>query len=161
MHDISWAGIAFWVGVFTWFSVTAWTRYLGERERQRTLRAYAERGTQPDPATMEKLLPTPPPWMPHPILVSEESQTRNLVRGLTIGGIITMSTGVGLLLGAQLVGRIQPQALLGMSTGGAIVLCIGLGLLTAALVTRRQAGRGTAGPAGVTADGGRPDDGHR
>ena len=161
MHDISWAGIAFWVGVFTWFSVTAWTRYLGERERQRTLRAYAERGTQPDSATMEKLLPTPPAWMPHPILMSEEKQTRDLVRGLTIGGIVTMSAGVGLLLGAQLLGRIQPQALIGMSVGGSISLCVGLGLLIAALIVRRQAGPGMAGPAGVTADVGRPDDGHR
>ena len=143
MQGISWAAIVFWVGVFTWFSIQAWASYLRDRERQQTLRTLLERGIQLDPAMMERLFPASalPGWMPKS-LASEEKETRDLVRGLTIGGVIVVAVGIGLLIGAQLVGQIQPKAIWGMSTGGAITLCAGLGLLISAAMVRRQSDPG-------------------
>jgi hypothetical protein len=137
-----WLGFVFWVGVFSWFGIKAWTRFLAERERQQTLRAYAERGNPPDRETMEKLFPpaamaASPPWQPS----SETTQ-----RGLMIGGIVTAFAGIGLLGGAQLIGRIEEDALYGMSAAGLISLSVGLGLLTSAWALRRMQARGKQDP---------------
>lgn len=137
-----WLGFVFWVGVFSWFGIKAWTRFLAERERQQTLRAYAERGNPPDREMMEKLFPPasmspPPPWQP----TAETTQ-----RGLMIGGIVTSFAGVGLLIGAQLIGLMDRDALLGMSTGGVIALCVGLGLLTSSWALRRLGARAAQAP---------------
>lgn len=131
-----WMGFIFWVGLFTWFSMIVWVRFLRERERQRTLRAFAESGKAIDGETLDKLIPRqawaqpPAPWSP---------SAKSTARGLAIGGVVVMFAGLGLLIGAQLIGRIEPDALWGMSTGGAIVSCVGLGLVTASIITRRTA----------------------
>ena len=138
---VPWLGIFFWVGLFTWFSIAAWARYLKERERQLTLRTFAESGKAMDPETLDKLFPkqvwpqTPSPWRPTPQATS---------RGLAIAGILVLFLGIGILVGAQLMRNIEPEALWGMSTGGAVVSCIGLGFITASIVTRRLAGRDKA-----------------
>jgi hypothetical protein len=144
-----WLGFVFWVGLFAWFGIKAWTRFLAERERQQTLRSYAERGNPPDRELMEKLFPPasmtpPPPWQP------TAETTR---RGLVIGGIVTGFAGLGLLGGAQLVGLMDYDALIGMSTAGVIALCVGLGLLTSAWALRRMQSRGAQDPG--ASDGGR------
>jgi hypothetical protein len=132
MH-FPWLGIFFWVGVFTWFSIMAWSRYLREQERQKTLRAFAERGQPLDPETLEKLFPKSA-LMPEQRADSPEA----VARGLMIGGIIAAFVAVGLAIGAQVIGRMESDALWGMSGAAAIVGCAGLGLITASVVTRRQ-----------------------
>ena len=130
-----WLGFIFWLGLFSWFGVKAWTRYLAEKEKQQTLRAFAERGTQLDKDMMEKLYPAvvcphpPPPWQPSP----EAS-----ARGLVLAGIVCLFLGLGVLIGAQLIAHIEREALFGMSTGGVIVSCLGLGLITASWALRRM-----------------------
>lgn len=129
-------GLIFWVGLFTWFSMIVWMRFLRERERQRTLRAFAESGKAIDGETLDKLIPhqvwaqPSAPWRPN---------AKATARGLAIAGMVVMFAGLGLLIGAQLIGRIEPEALWGMSTGGAIVGCVGLGLVAASIITRRTA----------------------
>jgi hypothetical protein len=128
-----WMGFIFWAGLFTWFGVMAWSRYLSEVERQKTLRAFAERGTPLDKEMMEKLMPV------RSRQVSQDWQSpQNTSRGLAIGGIVTLFAGVGLLIGAQLIGQIERDALFGMSAGGIIASCVGLGLITASWALRRM-----------------------
>lgn len=135
MNAFPWMGFIFWAGLFTWLGVRSWSRYLAEQERQKTLRAFAERGTPLDKEMMEKLFP-PTLWVVQQ--QGGESSPQGTVRGLTIGGIVMLSAGVGLLIGAQLIGRMEPEALFGMSAGGTIVGCVGLGLITAAWALRRM-----------------------
>ena len=133
-----WLGFIFWCGLFIWFGTMAWARFLSERERQKTLRAFAERGTPLDKEVMQKLFPTAPwrqnqpDWRPSP---------EGTARGLMIGGIVCAFAGVGLLIGAQLVGQIEREALFGMSAGGAMAGCVGLGLITASRVILRMHAR--------------------
>lgn len=138
MH-FPWMGVIFWVGVFTWFSVVAWTRFLRERERQQTLRAFATSGQPMDPETVERLFPK------HVFTAqmhgSQPATPESTVRGLLIGGIVTLSAGIGLLLGAQLISNIADEALWGMSAGGVISSCIGLGLIVSSIVLRRSIDR--------------------
>lgn len=131
-----WMGFIFWVGLFTWFSMIVWMRFLRERERQRTLRAIAESGKGIDGETLERLFPQ---HMGPPASQSWKPDTRSTARGLVVGGMVMLFVGTGLLIGAQLIGRIEPDALFGMSAGGVIVGCFGLGLLAASFVIRRMA----------------------
>lgn len=128
-----WMGVIFWVGVFTWFSIVAWSKYLREQERQKTLRAFAERGQPLDTQTLEKLFPKTA-LMPEQRADSPET----VARGLMIGGIIVSSVAVGLAIAAQIIGQMERDALWGMSGGAAIAGCAGLGLIIASVVTRRQ-----------------------
>lgn len=133
-HAFPWLGFFFWVGLFTWFGVVAWSRHLSEIERQKTLRAFAERGTPLDKEMLEKLMPV----RPRSVSDQWQSSPQATSRGLAIGGIVTLFAGVGLLLGAQLIGQIERDALFGMSAGGIIAGSVGLGLLTSAWAIRRM-----------------------
>jgi hypothetical protein len=146
-HPFPWLGFVFWVGLFTWFGVVAWSRHLSEIERQKTLRAFAERGTPLDNETLEKLMqvrsrPSSAHWQ----------SPQNTARGLTIGGIVTLFAGVGLLIGAQLIGQIERDALFGMSAGGIIAGSVGLGLITSAWALRRMRAADKDKPAGAGDD---------
>lgn len=132
MGTFPWLGFIFWFGLFAWFAVASWMRYLREQERQKTLRVFAERGTPLDPAAMEKFFPG------LTVEAHVRPSTEAVVRGLVIGGIVVLFVGIGLLIGAQLIAHIEPNALFAMSTGGVIVCCIGLGLVTASWVLRRM-----------------------
>jgi hypothetical protein len=131
--DFPFLGFVFWAGIFTWFIVLARLRYLKEVERQKTLRAFAERGQPLDADLLEKL-------MPKSATAGQGSDSPEaMARGLLIGGIVTASIAVGLAIGAQIIGYLDHDALFGMSGAAAIVGSAGLGLLISALVTRRQA----------------------
>jgi len=134
--NFPWMGVIFWLGVFTWFSVMAWTRFLRERERQQTLRAFAASGQSMDPQTMEKLFPKHE-FTAH-LQGSQSATPDSAARGLLIGGIVTFSAGIGLLLGAQLISNIAEEALWGMSAAGVIAGCIGLGLVASSFFLRRS-----------------------
>src|SRR5512147_836231 len=143
--EFPWLGVIFWVGVFTWFGVKAWTRYLAEQEKQKTLRAFAERGTPMDKETLEKMFSPgsfvrpSPAWQPSPHAGA---------RALALVGCVILFVGIGLLIGAQLAANIEPDALWGMSTGGVIVGCLGLGFLSAAFILRRMREKDRANGAG-------------
>jgi len=143
MH-FPWMGVIFWVGMFAWFSVVAWTRFLRERERQQTLRAFAASGKPLDAETLEKLFPAHA-WPQH--MQPARPNALSAARGLVVAGIVVLFVGAGILIGAQLIGRLEPDALYGMSAGGVIVSCIGLGLLTASVVMRRMFQSDMARPA--------------
>lgn len=160
-QEFPWLGFIFWLGLFTWFGIRAWSRYLAEQERQKTLRVFAERGTPLDKEMMDRLFPksawqrhaeTPgqsaAPW--HPSAPWQPSAAATS-RGLTIGGIVCLFAGLGLLIGAQLIGRIEADALYGMSTAGVMAVCVGLGLITAARVVGRPRS-GDAGRSSGTGD---------
>ncbi len=132
MNVFPWLGFIFWFGLFAWFAIASWMRYLREQERQKTLRAFAERGTTLDQATMEKFFPG------LTVQAHIQPSPQAVARGLVIGGIVALFTGIGLLIGAQLIAHIEPDALYGMSTGGIIAGCVGLGLITAAWALRRM-----------------------
>lgn len=141
---VPWIGIVFWIGLFGWLAFHAWAKVQRERERQQTLRRFAERGTPLDQQTIEKLLPQAHGWRgghggdhPHSL--------ESMARGMTVGGIVMTFAGVGLALGAQVIGRTNEDALYGMSTGAVVVGCLGLGLITASYVLRRMRGRHAAG----------------
>lgn len=139
MHQgFPWLGFIFWAGLFTWFGIRAWSRYLAEQERQKTLRAFAERGTPLDKEMMDRLFPKSA-WPQHPQGPWQPSAASTF-RGLTIGGIVCLFAGTGLLIGAQLVSRMEPDALYGMSAAGVMVACVGLGLIVSARVVRRSSG---------------------
>lgn len=140
MH-FPWMGVIFWIGMFAWFSIIVWTRFLRERERQQTLRALAASGQPLEPATLESMFPRHA-W--HDAQRSGASGPEATTRGLLIGGIVVMFAGVGILIAAQLIGRIEADALWGMSAGGVILGCVGLGLLTASVVHRRMLRRDQA-----------------
>ncbi len=126
-------GFVFWMGVFIWLFIIVWSRYLKDLERQKTLRMFAERGQPLDAETLEKLLPKASP-------ASHRSGSPvSAERGLLIGGIVMTFIGLGLAIGAQIIGRIDDDALLAMSGAAAIVGCAGLGLITSSWVMRRQA----------------------
>lgn len=126
-------GFVFWIGIFSWLSLIAWTRYLKDLERQKTLRAFAERGQPLDPQTLEKLMPK------SSIEAQNAESPDSVARGLMIGGIVMAFVAVGLAIGAQIIGQIEEEALLAMSGAAAIVGFAGLGLLTSSYVMRRQA----------------------
>jgi hypothetical protein len=130
-----WLGFIFWLGVFSWLGIKAWSRYLVEQERQKTLRIFAERGASLDKEMMEKLYPAMASMSPSE---SWKPTAEGAGRALAVMGIVCLFLGIGLLIGAQFVGRIEPEALIGMSTGGAIVCCLGLGLITASWALRRM-----------------------
>ncbi|MET0281188.1 MAG: hypothetical protein ABW278_08690 [Steroidobacteraceae bacterium] len=126
-------GFIFWAGVFIWLSVVAWSRYLKEVERQKTLRAFAERGQPLDRETLEKLLPRSAFENRNP------QSPETTARGLMIGGIVTAFAAVGLAIGAQIIGQMEWEALWGMSGAAAIVGFTGFGLITSSIFMRRQA----------------------
>ncbi len=131
-----WLGFVFWLGIFGWAAFRVWSRIRIERERQITLRAFAERGTPLDREMMEQLFRACAPlrsWKPTP---------EGTARGLAVVGTVCLFLGIGLFVGAQFIGRMEPDALLGMSAGGGIVSCLGLGLISSSWVVRRMRANG-------------------
>jgi hypothetical protein len=126
--DFPWIGFIFWFGLFSWAGARVWSRYQIELERQKTLRIFAERGTALDKQMIERLNPVRMTWQVSPEAIS---------RGLAVAGIVTLFIGVGMVVGALPVSRLEPDALYGMLTGAAIVASLGLGLLTSSWLLRR------------------------
>jgi hypothetical protein len=138
--EFPWLGVFFWVGVFTWLSIIRWTRFLRERERQVTLRAFAQSDRPLDAEALAKMFPESG-WSR--ALKPRVPTAEGTSRALMIGGIVVLFAGIGLLVGAQVARGVDAHALWGMSTGGVIVGCIALGMITASIVVRRMALRDT------------------
>ena len=125
MHEIDWESVVMFGGFFACACLAVWTRFLGERERLRTLRAFAESGQPFDAELIKKIFLTSPG--------KERSAQGRGVRGLTVGGSITLFVGVALLISVQLVGHKNS----GEITGALVTSGVGLGLLLAAFLVHR------------------------
>lgn len=150
MPHVPWMGIVFWIGLFAWLAVSAWAKVQREREKQQTLRKFAERGAPLDQETMEKLFPQPHVWAPPE---HRHGTPESVARGMAVGGTVMTFVGLGLAVGAQIIGRLEPDALYGMSTGAVVVGSVGLGLIAASFVMRRMDERSRR--TGATDDSGR------
>jgi hypothetical protein len=142
-----WIGIMFWLGVFSWLGIKVWSRYRIEQERQKTLRAFAERGTPLDKEMMQKLYPAVGQgsggWKQSPDAVA---------RGLVVAGVVCLFLGIGNFVGAIFLGQIAREAMLGVSAGGAILGCLGLGLITSGWALRRMRARHKEQPSAAGED---------
>lgn len=122
--------VAFWI--FLTVSAVAGMKY-EFRKRELTmesLRAAIERGQPLEPAVVEKLLARHRD--------PEADRPQDLAPYLRIGGIITVAGGIGVCIGALLIGLQYPVAKLPMLGGGVLALCIGAGLLVAAAAAGRH-----------------------
>lgn len=99
------------------------------------LRAAIERGQQLDPSLVERLMaPDPHATGLNPLY-------------LRVGGVITVSAGVGVAILSFFLTQIEPIAFYPVLGGGLVVICVGVGLVVAARVAERYAERkGTSGP---------------
>jgi hypothetical protein len=117
--------IAFWVFV----TVAAVAGIVSDyKKRQLTLeplRAAIERGQQLDPAVVERLM------------APERDAGLNPLY-LRIGGIITASTGVGVMILAFLLNQVEPVAFYPTLGGGIVALCVGAGLIISARAAEQQ-----------------------
>jgi hypothetical protein len=117
--------IAFWIFV----TVAAVAGIVADYKKRRVafepLRAAIERGQTLDPALVERLM------------APERDAGINPVH-LQVGGIITLSAGVGIGLLAFFLYPVAPISLYPVLGGGIVVVCVGLGLVLAARAVARQ-----------------------
>jgi hypothetical protein len=127
--------IAFWIFV----SIAAVAGIVADYKKRRLayepLRAAIERGQQLDPALVERLL-------------SAEREAGINPVSLRVGGIITVSAGVGVALLAFFLNQTAPAAFYPILGGGVVTLCVGAGLVVAARAVERQREREDSGRAG-------------
>jgi hypothetical protein len=91
-----------------------------------TLRYALEHGHHVDPALLDRLLSQ----QKHAEMQEREIDPRHL----KIGGIITVATGVGVVILAFFIAQVAPLALYPIMGGGVLVACVGIGLLISARV---------------------------
>ena len=82
--------------------------YLSRRDMQKTLQIAMQRGETLDPALIEK------------VMGESVQKPGNMRRDLAIGGIITLSAGIGLGVGGYFISLQAPEALMPMIGAGAI-----------------------------------------
>jgi len=126
--------IAFWVfcGVCAVAGIVADVKK--RRAALEPLRAAIEKGQQLDPAVVERLMAPTEDRGVSPV-------------GLMIGGIICISTGVGVAALAFFLSHVAPVAFYPVFGGGVVTLCIGVGLVIAARAVEAHARRqGKPGP---------------
>jgi hypothetical protein len=102
-----------------------------------SLKLAAEHGQNIDPAVIKALL-------------SQQKQDNELnPAALLVGGVITVSVGVGVVLLAFFLSGVAPKALYPVMGGGVVTLCTGIGILIAGrLVARSQAANALQGTTG-------------
>jgi len=120
--------IAFWVflGVAAVAGIVA--DYKKRQIALEPLRAAIERGQQLDPEVVERLL-------------APEARAALNPLYLRVGGIITVATGVGVIILSFLLTQIVPFVFYPVLGGGIVVLCIGVGLIIAARTVETHASR--------------------
>jgi hypothetical protein len=124
MRNVSLVGIVFWLVIFGISSFGIWSKIREEHERQLTIRAAIERGQPLDPALLEKIM-------------GHKADKAPVPEQLLIGGLITLSAGVGLGVMGTFISQLAPPAFWPILGAGALVTCIGLGLVGAALLQKR------------------------
>ena len=114
--------VAFW----TFLAVSAVAGIVADYKKRRLelepLRAAIERGQQLDPAIVERLM------------AREQSKSEPQPVYFRIGGIVTVSAGVGVGVLSFLVDRLAPQAFYPVLGVAVVAICVGIGLLICARV---------------------------
>jgi hypothetical protein len=120
--------IAFWVflGVAAVAGIVA--DYKKRQIALEPLRAAIERGQQLDPAVVERLL-------------APEARAALNPLYLRVGGIITVATGVGVVILSFMLTQIVPFVFYPVLGGGIVALCIGVGLIIAARAVETHGSR--------------------
>jgi hypothetical protein len=113
-------GAAFWIFIGAAAVAGIITDYKRRRGGVEVLRMAIEKGQQLDPALIEKLTS-----------YHQRSERIEPIH-ITLGGIITVASGVGICLLAFFVSRVAPVALFPILGGGVLVICVGVGLLIGA-----------------------------
>jgi hypothetical protein len=117
--------IAFWIFV----TVAAVAGIVADYKKRQLvlapLRSAIERGQQLDPALVERLM------------APERDAGINPLY-LRVGGIVTLSAGVGVVILAFLLNQVAPDSFYFVLGGGAVTLCVGGGLVIAASAVERQ-----------------------
>jgi hypothetical protein len=111
------AGSAFWIFIATVAIAAIITDYKRRRANVDVLRAAIDKGQQLDPALIEKLM------------AGEHREGKIDPVQVKLGGIITLSAGIGICLLSFFISRIVPAALYPILGGGVVVICVGVGLL--------------------------------
>ena len=111
--------IAFWIFVTVCGVAGIVADYKKRRAALEPLRIAIERGQQLDPALIDRLM------------APERDEGINPLY-LRVGGIVTLSAGVGVALLAFLLNQVVPEAFYPVVGGGVVTVCVGAGLLVAA-----------------------------
>ncbi|HXZ60022.1 MAG TPA: hypothetical protein VEG26_07540 [Steroidobacteraceae bacterium] len=117
--------IAFWIFVTVAAVAGIVSDYKKRRLALEPLRAAIERGQQLDPALIERLM------------APERDAAINPLY-LRVGGIITLSAGVGVVILAFLLNQVAPGSFYPVLGGGLVTICVGTGLLIAARAAEQQ-----------------------
>jgi len=117
--------IVFWIFVTVAAVAGIVADYKKRRAALEPLRAAIERGQPFDPALIERLM------------APDQDAGLNPVY-LEVGGIITLSLGVGVAILAFILTRFAPELLYPVLGGGVVVICLGVGLMLAARAVQRQ-----------------------
>jgi hypothetical protein len=117
--------IAFWIFVTVCAVAGIVADYKKRRVAFEPLRAAIERGQPLDPALVERLM-------------APERDTGINPLHLQVGGIITLSVGVGIALLAFFLNPVAPISFYPVLGGGTVVVCVGVGLIAAARAVARQ-----------------------
>lgn len=127
--------IAFWIFV----TIAAVAGIVGDYKKRQAalapLRAAIERGQQLDPALIERLM-------------APERDAGINPMYLRVGGIITLSAGVGVVILAFLLNQVVPLSFYPVLGGGLVTLCVGAGLVIAARAVEQQRARAAAAAQG-------------
>lgn len=127
--------IAFWIFV----TIAAVAGIVGDYKKRQAalapLRAAIERGQQLDPALIERLM-------------APERDAGINPMYLRVGGIITLSAGVGVVILAFLLNQVVPVSFYPVLGGGLVTLCVGAGLVIAARAVEQQRARAAAAAQG-------------
>ena len=114
--------MAFWGFIAAWVVASIWNKVRKREAEHETLRRAIESGQPIGKDVIDQLA----------ALSAGEPKGKKMDRDLTIGGVILLSSALGLALFGLSIGAVMP--LLGI---GLLVGCIGAGLLVAARVIRR------------------------
>jgi hypothetical protein len=121
--------IAFWVFVAVAAVAGIVADYKKRQLALEPLRAAIERGQQLDPALVERLMaPDSHGGGMNPLY-------------LRVGGIITVSAGIGVAILSFFLMHIEPMVLYPVLGAGIVVICVGTGLVIAAQAAERHAAR--------------------
>jgi len=123
--------IAFWIFVTVAAVAGIVSDYKKRQLALEPLRTAIERGQQLDPAVLERLM-------------APERDTGLNPLYLRVGGIITASAGVGVVILAFLLNQVEPVAFYPTLGGGIVTLCVGIGLVISARAADQQRAQAAA-----------------
>ncbi|HVH82702.1 MAG TPA: DUF6249 domain-containing protein [Steroidobacteraceae bacterium] len=128
--------IAFWIFVAVAAVTGIWADYKKRQAALEPLRTAIERGQQLDPALVERLM-------------APERDAGINPQYLRVGGIITLSAGVGVVILAFLLNQVVPLSFYPVLGGGIVTVCVGAGLMIAARsIEQERKPAAAAGPGG-------------